>query len=104
MIRRPPRSTLFPYTTLFRSDDFGQWNVGNETEIGRARCRPLGLGLEFAAVRMQIDLLPAEGERFAPATEDDHAHAQDAVVERAALLHVRDRQHQVVETIDVDAQ
>src|SRR5688572_31871513 len=24
MIRRPPRSTLFPYTTLFRSDDDGQ--------------------------------------------------------------------------------
>src|SRR3712207_7555920 len=23
MIRRPPRSTLFPYTTLFRSDDDG---------------------------------------------------------------------------------
>src|SRR3989441_8350565 len=23
MIRRPPRSTLFPYTTLFRSDDPG---------------------------------------------------------------------------------
>src|SRR3712207_7287160 len=23
MIRRPPRSTLFPYTTLFRSDDWG---------------------------------------------------------------------------------
>src|SRR2546430_12464838 len=22
MIRRPPRSTLFPYTTLFRSNDF----------------------------------------------------------------------------------
>src|SRR3712207_8208988 len=22
MIRRPPRSTLFPYTTLFRSDEF----------------------------------------------------------------------------------
>src|SRR3712207_1446251 len=26
MIRRPPRSTLFPYTTLFRSD-----RIGNET-------------------------------------------------------------------------
>src|SRR3712207_7703672 len=33
MIRRPPRSTLFPYTTLFRSgvpvvyvnDNFGRW-------------------------------------------------------------------------------
>src|SRR3712207_8326627 len=23
MIRRPPRSTLFPYTTLFRSETFG---------------------------------------------------------------------------------
>ena len=25
MIRRPPRSTLFPYTTLFRSSDFIFW-------------------------------------------------------------------------------
>src|SRR2546428_5998690 len=25
MIRRPPRSTLFPYTTLFRSDEHEQW-------------------------------------------------------------------------------
>src|SRR2546426_12687118 len=24
MIRRPPRSTLFPYTTLFRSEDTGE--------------------------------------------------------------------------------
>src|SRR5256885_10735018 len=27
MIRRPPRSTLFPYTTLFRSHDHGQDQV-----------------------------------------------------------------------------
>src|SRR5256884_1185138 len=28
MIRRPPRSTLFPYTTLFRSTESGEhWNV-----------------------------------------------------------------------------
>src|SRR5687768_17906916 len=25
MIRRPPRSTLFPYTTLFRSEEMGAW-------------------------------------------------------------------------------
>src|SRR2546430_5652797 len=25
MIRRPPRSTLFPYTTLFRSERFKEW-------------------------------------------------------------------------------
>src|SRR3712207_8935837 len=28
MIRRPPRSTLFPYTTLFRSRRAGMANVG----------------------------------------------------------------------------
>src|SRR5258708_9862062 len=28
MIRRPPRSTLFPYTTLFRSGNFGVFNWG----------------------------------------------------------------------------
>src|SRR5256885_13161301 len=53
MIRRPPRSTLFPYTTLFRSSMSShelrvtkpgqEFNIGNETyrvmphpEIGRA--------------------------------------------------------------------
>src|SRR3712207_7565383 len=32
MIRRPPRSTLFPYTTLFRS--LGQRIVGPDTSLG----------------------------------------------------------------------
>src|SRR3712207_7399813 len=27
MIRRPPRSTLFPYTTLFRSDHLDFWTL-----------------------------------------------------------------------------
>src|SRR5688572_32682843 len=36
MIRRPPRSTLFPYTTLFRSDlETGQWVVPGEGDLGR---------------------------------------------------------------------
>src|SRR3712207_7551881 len=30
MIRRPPRSTLFPYTTLFRSESDGGTAVGPE--------------------------------------------------------------------------
>src|ERR1051326_2347656 len=37
MIRRPPRSTLFPYTTLFRSLDFVQWlhrQPGNAGAVG----------------------------------------------------------------------
>src|SRR2546422_7547562 len=28
MIRRPPRSTLFPYTTLFRSVELVGWSLG----------------------------------------------------------------------------
>src|SRR2546427_4727674 len=34
MIRRPPRSTLFPYTTLFRSGDAVRVGVG-ATHLGR---------------------------------------------------------------------
>src|SRR5260370_12841083 len=29
MIRRPPRSTLFPYTTLFRSKEVAEWTILN---------------------------------------------------------------------------
>src|SRR3712207_8527503 len=34
MIRRPPRSTLFPYTTLFRSDDQDDQGDGQREELG----------------------------------------------------------------------
>src|SRR3712207_7616798 len=37
MIRRPPRSTLFPYTTLFRSAD----RVRKDELVGLRRCEPL---------------------------------------------------------------
>src|SRR5258708_23518839 len=37
MIRRPPRSTLFPYTTLFRSVDVAAnwWNADNDSNLTR---------------------------------------------------------------------
>src|SRR3712207_7889637 len=34
MIRRPPRSTLFPYTTLFRSDDDLEGGPGAQSLVG----------------------------------------------------------------------
>src|SRR2546425_2322204 len=34
MIRRPPRSTLFPYTTLFRSDPEEERDRDEEDEVG----------------------------------------------------------------------
>src|SRR5260370_33750653 len=35
MIRRPPRSTLFPYTTLFRSCGDGRWSGEQWSELYR---------------------------------------------------------------------
>src|SRR2546430_10751898 len=37
MIRRPPRSTLFPYTTLFRSDELGAVEPGGDVPDAGAR-------------------------------------------------------------------
>src|SRR2546425_5747157 len=73
MIRRPPRSTLFPYTTLFRSlwkpgaDDDG----GEETRSGRrspeasapAPARQLLIGDHHGAVR-RAALCEPEGDRL----------------------------------------
>src|SRR3712207_8034440 len=39
MIRRPPRSTLFPYTTLFRSDEFQDLLVARKDLDGLLRSR-----------------------------------------------------------------
>src|SRR5256885_8469477 len=36
MIRRPPRSTLFPYTTLFRSDNRGRTMAEGKFDFGFA--------------------------------------------------------------------
>src|SRR3712207_8588058 len=57
MIRRPPRSTLFPYTTLFRSRGGGQRPGGRDAVPGdpdvseplaasAGRRRPVGAGLQ----------------------------------------------------------
>src|SRR5260221_9571938 len=52
MIRRPPRSTLFPYTTLFRSRASGRlpiWNARSKISQGPNSSLPRGAGgkLEF---------------------------------------------------------
>src|SRR5438105_6691755 len=44
MIRRPPRSTLFPYTTLFRSV-----HIENKTARGLSTAKDTGRGAGLAA-------------------------------------------------------
>src|SRR3712207_8837792 len=48
MIRRPPRSTLFPYTTLFRSDDRAE--LRPEQRTGRADVEAGRVGAVLADV------------------------------------------------------
>src|SRR3712207_8196835 len=55
MIRRPPRSTLFPYTTLFRSDR------SRGGCVRRARARARDPGARDAAE--PVADAPTEGER-----------------------------------------
>src|SRR3989475_10740643 len=55
MIRRPPRSTLFPYTTLFRSPHEFPWDVGLTFQDGGPTRYDSGnypLGLELVLARL----------------------------------------------------
>src|SRR5688572_31784208 len=76
MIRRPPRSTLFPYTTLFRShleDPNGcrttcegdvrrdeesraplvdTWFEGHSADVPSTRCLPMGHGTDRKSTRL----------------------------------------------------
>src|SRR2546430_8114360 len=50
MIRRPPRSTLFPYTTLFRSA---------LTWVGAQRAAPL----HAQGLKSRVDVVPNDAQR-----------------------------------------
>src|SRR5256886_16488245 len=57
MIRRPPRSTLFPYTTLFRSLIAGHLRPADRTSLGyglprRAFLREMSLALILGVASM----------------------------------------------------
>src|SRR5260370_35894753 len=75
MIRRPPRSTLFPYTTLFRSlafrHDRAEPGVLVERIARGELLRPLGELLDDLVVRRPFDEGPRPGgAHFALAVED----------------------------------
>src|SRR3712207_8554152 len=57
MIRRPPRSTLFPYTTLFRSCPRCGWWAGRRREQRSAvqgyRIEPTGASTQTTAVKQR---------------------------------------------------
>src|SRR3712207_7624283 len=63
MIRRPPRSTLFPYTTLFRSSDQA-WEAIELIEGGRTQAEAATeLGISRQAVGQRLAAASWELER-----------------------------------------
>src|SRR3989449_6334740 len=61
MIRRPPRSTLFPYTTLFRSVPL----VGREFDVARADRFKKGSGLPIRVPVIELIEIGAGGGSIA---------------------------------------
>src|SRR2546422_4746767 len=77
MIRRPPRSTLFPYTTLFRSDT-GRIDYDQVREVAR-RERPrilIGGGSAYARI---IDFAALRRDRKSTRLNSSHGYISYAV-------------------------
>src|SRR3712207_7394312 len=95
MIRRPPRSTLFPYTTLFRSVgrvlEVADLHDGHElgelladllerVVVGRHDDRHAReLGVLGAAYDERVDVEPARGDRKSTRLNSSHANISYAV-------------------------
>src|SRR2546430_7254988 len=88
MIRRPPRSTLFPYTTLFRS--------GNPARQYPGRFLPGGTHVvkEAGARRLARPALLAAGDGIQDGRDDGRAELLDLVFGRRSEEHPSELQSQ----------
>src|SRR2546421_5203920 len=85
MIRRPPRSTLFPYTTLFRSGDVSLADVAPDLVL-----RPLGERVELhdrTVIVVDLDLadVAARGPLVAAKAGDPGVEAVEVARQRQHL-------------------
>src|SRR3712207_3782027 len=67
MIRRPPRSTLFPYTTLFRSEDYLELGPLSALDVvkeitGSPKVNPVGYCIGGTLLSMALPYLAARGD------------------------------------------
>src|SRR2546427_7663337 len=72
MIRRPPRSTLFPYTTLFRSDSAGAY----QQPVGAGRRRDGGSAVPG---RARAEAARADQDRKSTRLNSSHSQISYAV-------------------------
>src|SRR3712207_1690890 len=81
MIRRPPRSTLFPYTTLFRSDEVGRPHSTVHQVLRRGGCSRPEPDERAPVIRYEWpcpgQLLHMDVKKFGKFTEPGHAVTGD---------------------------
>src|SRR3712207_7435924 len=72
MIRRPPRSTLFPYTTLFRSSaevHFSPSRPHRVSSLPQRVCRPIAMAIVLIGRTLRM-MLSSVSE--APSRSEEH--------------------------------
>src|SRR3712207_7813237 len=79
MIRRPPRSTLFPYTTLFRSERGGGREERHEARGGQRPEDEQELGQHGVQRVRRRDQRRAVGDRKSTRLNSSHANTSYAV-------------------------
>src|SRR2546430_7540245 len=78
MIRRPPRSTLFPYTTLFRSvrlREQGEAALGNEVDRARGS-RRFDRIQHLVEADAEVGIVPADARPDRKSTRLNSSHSQ----------------------------
>src|SRR5438477_7059954 len=83
LIRRPPRSTLFPYTTLFRSWAAAETRVGEEgfqrTKAGRASL-PVEILLDRKSTRLNSSHMSISYAVFCLKKKNNHKSRRQATL------------------------
>src|SRR5258705_2756396 len=90
MIRRPPRSTLFPYTTLFRSKFSGGVDIASPEAVNwfkssqwaeRGSCRACGTTLFWRSLANHADIIVTAGSL-------DDKRSEEHTSELQSLRHI----------------
>src|SRR2546427_3571502 len=79
MIRRPPRSTLFPYTTLFRSARQVIQQLKDRAVVVRVAARLLQLRRDQLDRRLDLDRLAGAVDRKSTRLNSSHSQISYAV-------------------------
>src|SRR2546430_10594606 len=81
MIRRPPRSTLFPYTTLFRSKLRGQRGGSDPSDMvnGARRAMRATFQREMDFLERHLAFLASTGDRKSTRLNSSHSQISYAV-------------------------